>query len=113
MAVWDIKERNKKVRALSFRGATRAVCAGGDTPSVVNTIDFVQIESAGNATDFGDLISARANMAGTASHVRGVLLGGEEPAASDIMDYITIATIGDATDYCYNREYSRFWRYDN
>jgi hypothetical protein len=97
MAVWNIKERNKKVRALSFRGATRAVCAGGDTPSVVNTIDFVQIESAGNATDFGDLISARANMAGTASHVRGVFGGGYPN--QNVIQYITTATTGNTADF--------------
>ena len=101
MAIWDIKERNKKVRALSFRGATRAVCGGGDTPSVVNVIDFVQIETAGNAVDFGDLISARSNMVGTASHVRGVFGGGYPN--QNVIQYITTA----------NREYSRFWRYDN
>jgi len=34
---------------------TRAVFAGGRTPSDVNIIDYVQIMSTGNAIDFGDL----------------------------------------------------------
>ena len=68
--LWKLSDitKNKVSDGTYPKGAVRAVCGGGDTPSVVNTIDFVQIESAGNATDFGDLVSARSNMAGTASH---------------------------------------------
>ena len=35
--------------------STRAVFAGGGSPSVTNTIDFVTIQTTGNASDFGDL----------------------------------------------------------
>jgi hypothetical protein len=36
-------------------GGDRAICAGGATPSNVNTIDFASITTAGNFSDFGDL----------------------------------------------------------
>ncbi len=38
---------------------------GGDPPSPLsaqNTITYINIQSAGNATDFGDLITARENV---------------------------------------------------
>ena len=39
-------------------------CMGGGTASS-NVIDFITIASTGNATDFGDLSSARSGMATT------------------------------------------------
>ena len=38
---------------------TRAAFAGGANPSSTNLIEYVQIMSTGDATDFGDLTSAR------------------------------------------------------
>ena len=40
---------------------TRVVWGGGDTSPALNTMDYVQIMSAGNAIDFGDLTVARFN----------------------------------------------------
>ena len=34
---------------------------GGQTPTVVNTIQYITIQSAGNATDFGDMLTVRGN----------------------------------------------------
>ena len=39
---------------------TRAVLGAGMTPSIVNTLDYVQIMTTGNGVDFGDLSQARA-----------------------------------------------------
>ena len=36
-----------------------AIYGGGDAPSTVTTIDTVQINTTGDATDFGDLTSVR------------------------------------------------------
>ena len=35
---------------------------GGSTPTYTNTIQFITIQSAGNATDFGDLLAAIASV---------------------------------------------------
>ena len=43
MAIWDIKERNKKVRVNEIRG-DRGLFGGGNTPSQVNTIDYINIQ---------------------------------------------------------------------
>ena len=52
--------------------STRAVWFGGhnDTPAddtELNTMDYVQIPSTGNATDFGDLLSALTSIAGASN----------------------------------------------
>ena len=84
-------------------GGTRGVLAGGYTPSAwVNTIDFINISSTGDAADFGDLTDERnPDSSQICSHIRGLFIGGENPgpAACNIIDYITIATTGNAKDF--------------
>ena len=82
---------------------TRAVIAGGyDSPSTgskVNTIDYIQIGTLGNASDFGDLTSSYWKPAAFADHTRGVFAGGATPSYLNIISFITIQTTGDATDF--------------
>jgi len=77
--------------------STRALGAGGGTPSNSNVIDFITIATIGNASDFGDLTSARKGPGGLASTTRGVFGGGT--GLSNVMDYVTIASAGNATDF--------------
>jgi len=55
MAVWDIKERNNLVRANQASRGDRGAFGGGSTHSTSYIIDFRQISTAGNGTDFGNL----------------------------------------------------------
>ena len=96
--VWDITGRYKEKMNVGSRG-DRAIFGGGQTPSVVNTIEYVNIKSTGDATDFGDLTSSRRYLSGLASPTRGCQAGGNHPSASNVIDYITIASAGDATDF--------------
>ena len=78
---------------------TRALVAGGNTGSLVDTIDYVEIATTGNGVDFGNLTAARQG-AGTASNSRrGVFASGLTPSSTNTMDYVTIETTGNATDY--------------
>jgi hypothetical protein len=77
--------------------STRALGAGGATPSNSNVIDYITIATIGNASDFGDLTSARKGPGGLASTTRGVFGGGT--GLSNVMDYVTIASAGNATDF--------------
>ena len=80
-----------------FANTTRAVAFGGDnspTPAL-NNIDYVTIATQGNASDFGDLTSAKTGVSGTNSATRGLMFGG---GGSDI-DYVTIASLGNALDF--------------
>ena len=40
-------------------GGTRGLFAGGLTPSLVDTIEYINVDSTGNAVDFGNLTVAR------------------------------------------------------
>jgi len=87
-------------------GGTRGLFGGGYTyPSPTtyyNTIDYINVDSTGNAIDFGDLIgSDNASRGATSSRTRGVWGGGNrEPANnSNAMDYVTIPSTGNAIDF--------------
>lgn len=84
---------------------SRALFAGGSSGpfSSDNTdiIDYVTIDTTGNATDFGDLLSAINNLgssAACASTTRGVFAGGHN-VPSNVIQYVTIQTPGNATDF--------------
>ena len=82
---------------------TRGVFAAGyqqpSTSTKTNVIDFVTIASAGNASNFGDLVSQRWGVSPASSATRGVFAGGANPSESDSMEFITIASTGDTTDF--------------
>ena len=75
--------------------------ASGPVNTQSNVIDFININSAGNATDFGDLSVARWEGANSnvASFIRGVFSGGLTPSVSNVIDFVTFSTAGNATDF--------------
>jgi hypothetical protein len=87
--------------------STRGLFAGGRTSpgsgyfANSNIIDYVTIATTGNATDFGDLTVARAQLAGTSSTTIGVFAGGQNASGTVVntIDYVTIASAGNATDF--------------
>ena len=81
-------------------GRGRAVVVLGATPSVVDTMDYFETATAGNAIDFGDASVARYQngFGGMASGTRGVFQGGASPS-SNIMEYVTISSSGGANDF--------------
>jgi hypothetical protein len=87
----------------SFSNSTRGVVGGGEgaapTYPLTNIIDFITIATTGNASDFGDLLTANYTMGGTASSTRGVFAGGNTYPQTNVIQYITIASAGNATDF--------------
>ena len=77
----------------------RGIFGGGESPSIVDTIDYINISSTGDAVNFGDLSQARRNLAGAADKSRGLFQGGYTPSNVDTVDFVTIASLGDATDF--------------
>ena len=77
----------------------RGIFGGGESPSIVDTIDYINIASTGDAVNFGDLSQARRNLAGAADKSRGLFQGGYTPSNVDTVDFVTIASTGDATDF--------------
>ena len=84
-------------------GGVRGLFGGGEAPSPqrVDTIDFITISTAGNATDFGNLQAQRALMGGCADRTRGLFLGGRTAPGghSEVIDFVTIASTGNASDF--------------
>ena len=81
-------------------GGTRGV-VGGDyaSPSNNDHIDFMNISTTGDATDFGNLSVARASLSASSSRSRGIFLGGDTPTLNNTIDFITIASTGNAADF--------------
>jgi len=92
-------------------GAGRAVFGGGGHPlpsiwpitGQTNVIQYVTVQSAGNATDFGDLTEYRralGGLAGGPAAERAVFCGGyKSPSRVNTMDYVTIANTGNASNF--------------
>ena len=82
-------------------GGTRGVIMGGRTPSNSNEIDYINIATTGNATNFGTLATAGRGFANgqTASRVRGLAMGGNPSDLLPDVQSITIASEGTATEH--------------
>ena len=78
--------------------------AGLVNPSQSDNIDFLNIQSTGNTTTFGNLTTAKYALGSGASSTRGIFCGGYDPTSSpdtdiNTIEYITIATEGNAIDF--------------
>ncbi len=83
------------VSAEIVNGGTRGFAFGGD---YTNVIEYVDIQTAGNATDFGDMQSTgEGKPAGVSSKTRGVMSGNGNWMEN--YEYITCATAGNATNF--------------
>ena len=79
---------------------TRGLFAGGYSPGETNIIDYVTIETLGDAQDFGDLTDETEYPGGTSDRTRGLTLGGQTgSSAINTVSFVTIASTGDAIDF--------------
>ena len=81
--------------------STRGIFAGFIDP-YADTIDYITIQSIGNAQDFGNLTAVKGYTMQCASSTRGLFFGGiNNPSNPSIntIDYVTIASTGDAADF--------------
>ena len=80
----------------------RGIHGGGNTHDTGGKkVTYFSITSLGNASEFGNLTTARYFLGGCAdgSLGRATWGGGREPGASNVIDYLTISTTGDASDF--------------
>ena len=97
-AWWEIDATSPELQT----GGTRGFISGGGTPSQVNIIEFANINSSGNLTNFGDLNNRVNGPAGSADRTRGITSGGyQSPTGAYInnIDFITMASTGDASNF--------------
>ena len=87
--------------------STRMLIAGGysgssPTPSTVNTVDYIEMHTLGDALDFGDLSMLSAQYAGgTMSPVRAVYFGGTATNVpkSEKIDFFNFASKGNSVTF--------------
>jgi hypothetical protein len=83
-------------------GRGRGVFYGGTSPTRVNTIEYIEIATTGNAVDFGDANKLVTYCGSCASSIRGVFIGGEETSGTpgyNEMYYVTFSSQGGANDF--------------
>ena len=88
--------------------STRGISLGGSGPSGstinagMNNIEYVTIQSLGDAVDFGDLVQELASIQSCQSQTRGIISGGKEDSSNSAVngiEYITMSTLGNAKDF--------------
>ena len=85
-------------------GGTRALFGGGYRPSPgpsgrSDEIDFVNVDSTGSASDFGDISGNIRGVGALASRTRGVFTGGYAPGYINTMSFVTISSTGNVSDF--------------
>ena len=83
-------------------GGTRGIFGGGETPSLTDRIDFINVDSTGNAADFGDLSFNRRNLKSTSDRTRMIFTGGYTSGPAVVyntLEFVTMASTGDVTDF--------------
>ena len=94
---------NSEWKELSFAAdagghfGDRAVVAGGYDTTFRNYIEYFDITTASNSTDFGDLTTIKAAFSSVSDATYGVF--GASNFDDQTIDYVTIATAGNATDF--------------
>lgn len=89
------------VSAKTVAPPTGLFVGGYNNPTYYTTIDYVNIETLGNAINFGNLSAAKSGTGSFASSTRGVFAGGETTGAtaSSTIEYVTIATTSNTSSF--------------
>lgn len=96
--------------ATAFAGGDRGLFSGGrivhpsgSGSSAEDRIDYINITSTGNGTDFGDLTQRRESNADNVTNGSRCCWGGGysygDSASYDIIDYVTSSSTGNASDF--------------
>jgi hypothetical protein len=83
-------------------GGTRMLIGGGKLthPARQNVIQFVNLDTIGNAIDFGDLLNQTNENHVASSRTRGIFAGTYTPGSvSNLIEFVTIASTGDSVDF--------------
>ena len=98
-AWWEIDATSPEQQT----GGTRGLIFGGEGSNPRNTIQFFNLDTTGNAIDFGDMNDERTEGMACASRVRafavGGFLGGQPTNYTNTLDMVTIASTGNATNF--------------
>ena len=76
-----------------------ALFGGGETPSKVNSIEFVNVQSMGIAEDFGDFTSTSGDVKALGSSTRGVFRTNYDPSSRNTLEFTTFAAASNSIDF--------------
>jgi len=88
-------------------GRGRGILGGGNTPTVVNTIDYITISTLGNASDFGDLNAVNSETGSFASSTHGFFAGGLNPSTLSTITRVTTSSTGNS--FTFGELDSTYW----
>ena len=97
-AWWEIDSTSPEEQT----GGTRGLNMAGLNPGRVDTIEFFNLDSTGNATDFGNLTTSNRDAGVASDRTRSILFGGSTPGTpnGDVdIEKMTIASTGNSTDF--------------
>ena len=84
-------------------GTRGVIVRGYDGSNYKNTLEYINVMTTGNPSDFGDLQSQHVTYTATnANGVRGIIAGGYQPSPSNFyntIQFITIQTLGNSQDF--------------
>ena len=91
---------NSNPGALGSR--VRGFWVGGETPTIVNTIQFIDFDRTSNATDYSDLAQAARRVSNSAlsNSTRGIVGGGYDGSNFlNVIQYFTVSSNANAVDF--------------
>ena len=77
----------------------RTIIFGGWPTTRVNEIQYKDISTSGNTTDFGDLTSNRDQIGGANNATRATANGGWDSWTTNKIEYVSIASTGNSSDF--------------
>ena len=92
----------RTVSSIDGSGRGRGVFGGGTTGTVLSSVEYVNISSAGNSISFGDLAETKRFGGSVSSSIRGIFAGGyvaPPTISTNVINYITISSEGNGIDF--------------
>jgi len=84
----------------------RMLIAAGETPTLLNSIEKIEINSLGKSTDFGDMTSARTYPCSPNNLTRGLIYSGYTGSYVNTIDQVEMRSTGNAADFGDSSYYS-------
>ena len=99
--LWKINDITKNIKDEGTypNGSTRALFHGGAVPSRTNIVEQLTVETTGNATDYGDLLTNIGLVGAVSSLTRAVYGGGSEPSYVNTIGYKDLSSAGNYSDF--------------
>jgi len=92
---------NSVTPALPQRGVFMGGRSSNSSTAQINVIQYIEIPTTGNASDFGDLTAARSENSGAGSSTRALSAGGDNTSGQYVknIDYFAMPSTGNASDF--------------